>query len=63
MNFVYGPMTSWSVDLIPSLTKTDKGHSAIFLAVDMKTKHHCQNFLQPINQKIICCVVAKDIQK
>ncbi len=34
-HFVYGPRTSWSVDLIPSLTKTEKGHSAIFLAVDM----------------------------
>jgi len=36
-NFVYAPRVTWAVDIIPSMTTTQKGHSAIFLAVDMFT--------------------------
>ncbi len=36
-NFVYAPRVTWAVDIIPSMTTTLKGHSAIFLAVDMFT--------------------------
>ncbi len=36
-NFVYAPRVTWAVDIIPSMTITPKGHSAIFLAVNMFT--------------------------
>jgi hypothetical protein len=36
-NFVYAPRVTWAVDIIPSMTTTPKGNSAIFLAVDMFT--------------------------
>jgi len=36
-NFVYAPRVTWAVDIIPYMTTTQKGHSAIFLAVDMFT--------------------------
>ena len=36
-DFVFGPRISWAVDIIPSLTTTKKGNTAIFLAVDMFT--------------------------
>ena len=36
-NFVYAPRVTWRIDIIPSITLTPKGHSTIFLAVDMFT--------------------------
>ena len=36
-NFVYAPRVTWAVDIIPSMSTTPKGNSAIFLAVDMFT--------------------------
>jgi len=36
-NFAYAPRVTWAVDIIPSMSHTAKGNSAIFLAVDMFT--------------------------
>jgi hypothetical protein len=36
-NFVYAPRVTLAVYIIPSMTSTEKGHSAIFVAVDMFT--------------------------
>jgi len=36
-NFIYAPRVTWAVDIIPSLTTTKSGNTAIFLAVDMFT--------------------------
>ncbi len=48
MSFVYGPRISYAVDLIPSLTKTERGNTALFLAVDMFTGYIQ---LQPIKSR------------
>ena len=47
-NFVYSPRMSWGVDIIPSLTTTKRGNTAIFLAVDMFTGYVQ---LQPIKTR------------
>ena len=37
IDIVFAPRVSWAVDIIPSLTPTENGNNAIFLAVDMFT--------------------------
>ena len=34
-NLIYAPRVTWACDIIPSLPTSVKGHTAMFLAVDM----------------------------
>ena len=36
-NLIFSPRTTWACDIIPSLPKSEKGYTAMFLAVDMFT--------------------------
>jgi hypothetical protein len=62
-NLIFAPRVTWACDIIPSMPESQKGHTAIFLAVDMFTGYIT---LAPLKQRstteIISAITSSIIQ-
>jgi hypothetical protein len=62
-NLIFAPRVTWACDIIPSMPESQKGHTAIFLAVDMFTGYVT---LAPLKQRttvdIINAILTSIIQ-